>query len=150
MLGGKGFTSGLKLLKHIRPLMMPLFDQEWQAVQSFAPDIIVYHPKSLVSPYMATALRIRHVLASPVPGLTPTQPFPSPLLPFSSLGPFNRLSHTFALKAVDLLFGRDLKAWRERALGTYVDKPAPREGTIYMPIARRYFPSRLIGALTLW
>lgn len=129
--GGKGFSGGLKLLKHIRPMMMQLFDREWQAVQSFAPDIIVYHPKSLVSPWMATALRIPHVLASPVPGLTPTKAFPSPLLPFSSLGPFNRLSHIVALKAVDLLFRRDLRAWRERVFGTSADRPAPPAGTIY-------------------
>ena len=129
--GGQGFSGGLKLLKHIRPLMMELFGREWQAVQSFAPDMIVYHPKSLVSPYMAAALGIPHVLASPVPGLTPTTAFPSPLLPFSSLGSFNRLSHIFALKAVDLLFGRDLKAWRERVFGTSADRPAPRAGTIY-------------------
>jgi sterol 3beta-glucosyltransferase len=138
IVGGQGFSGGLKLLKHIRPLMMELFDREWQAVQSFAPDIIVYHPKSLVSPFIATALGIAHVLASPVPGLTPTTAFPSPLLPFSSLGPFNRLSHIFALKAVDLLFARDLKAWRERALGTSADRPAPRAGTIYA-----YSPAKL-------
>lgn len=129
--GGKGFSSGLKLLKHIRPLMMQLFDCEWQAVQSFAPDIIVYHPKSLVSPYMATSLGIPHVLASPVPGLTPTKAFPSPLLPFPRLGPFNQLSHKLALKAVDLLLGRDLKTWRERSLGTEAERPAPQAGTIY-------------------
>lgn len=129
--GGRGFSGGLKLLKHVRPLMMQLFDWEWQAVQSFAPDIIVYHPKSLVSPFMAGALGIPHVLASPVPGLTPTKAFPSPLLPFSSLGPFNRLSHILALNAVDLLFRGDLKAWRERVFGRFADRPAPRAGTIY-------------------
>lgn len=111
--------------------MMQLFDREWQTVQSFAPDIIVYHPESLVSPYMATVLGIAHVLASPVPGLTPTTAFPNPPLPFSSLGHFNRLSHIFALKAVDLLFRRDLKAWRERIFGTSAVRPAPRAETIY-------------------
>lgn len=129
--GGKGFSAGLKLFKHIRPLMMQLFDQEWQAVQSFRPDIIVYHPKSLVSPDMAKALGIPHVLASPVPGLTPTEAFPSPLLPFSSLGPFNRLSHVLALEGVGLLLGRDLKTWRERVFGTPADRTVAPAGTIY-------------------
>ncbi|MFN7089038.1 MAG: glycosyltransferase [Allorhizobium sp.] len=149
--GGKGFSGGLKLLKHVRPLMMELFDQEWRAVQRFRPDIIVYHPKSLVSPYMAGALGIAHVLASPVPGLTPTIAFPSPLLPFSSLGPFNRLSHVFALKAVDLLFRRDLKAWRERNFKTSAGTVAPRAGTIYayspaiLPKPGDWGPDILVG-----
>ncbi|THV12440.1 glycosyltransferase [Rhizobium rhizophilum] len=129
--GGKDFSGGLKLLKHIRPLMMQLFDQEWQAIWSFRPDIIVYHPKSLVSPDMARALGIPHVLASPVPGLTPTNAFPSPLLPFSSLGPFNRLSHVLALKVVGLIFGRDLKTWRARVFGTPADRALAPAGTIY-------------------
>lgn len=56
--GGKGFSAGLKLLKYVRPLMRRLLDTEWQAVQQLAPDLIVYHPKSVAAPHMAEALGI--------------------------------------------------------------------------------------------
>ena len=63
--GSKGFGAGFKLLKHVRPLMMRLLDEEWRTVRSFQPDVLVYHPKSFGSPDMATALGVLHVLASP-------------------------------------------------------------------------------------
>ncbi|UJW77712.1 glycosyltransferase [Rhizobium sp. SL42] len=115
--GGTGFSAGFKLLKHVRPLMRRLLDEEWRAVRRFQPDVLVYHPKSFGSPDMAAALGVPHVLASPVPGFTPTDEFPSPMLPFESLGPFNKMSHTFAINGARLLFAKDLKAWRATTLG---------------------------------
>jgi len=130
--GGKGFGAGFRLLKHMRPLMMRLLDEEWRAVRSFQPDVLVYHPKSFGSPDMAAALGVPHVLASPIPGFTPTDAFPSPMLPFASLGPFNRMSHAFAIHGARLLFAKDLKAWRATTLGLpgrTARKPAA--GTLY-------------------
>ena len=130
--GGKGFSAGFKLLKEVRPLMRRLLDAEWQIANDFSPDVILYHPKSIAAPDIASALDVPHVLASPVPGLTPTSAFPSPLLPFSSLGPFNRVSHLPAIHAAELLFARELKAWRQATSG--LDdrmKRKPRAGTLY-------------------
>ncbi|WP_455274445.1 glycosyltransferase [Rhizobium herbae] len=110
--GGKGFGAGLKLLKHVKPMMGRLFDEEWKAVRAFAPGLIVYHPKSIAAPLMAKALEIPYVLASPLPGFTPTSAFPSPLLPFSSLGPLNRLSHVLATHGAALLFRGVLREWQ--------------------------------------
>ena len=129
---GKGFSAGFKLLKHVRPLMSSLLDEEWRAVRSFQPDVLVYHPKSFASPDMAAALGVPHVLASPIPGFTPTGAFPSPILPFRSLGPFNKVSHSLAINAAQLLFSKELKAWRKRTLGLpgkTTRKPAA--GTLY-------------------
>jgi sterol 3beta-glucosyltransferase len=130
--GGKGFSAGLKLLKEVRPLMRNLLDAEWQMANDFSPDLIVYHPKSIAAPHIAGSLGVPHVLASPVPGLTPTSAFPSPLLPFSSLGPFNRVSHLPAVHAAELLFARELKAWRQST--PVLDdrmKRKPLSGTLY-------------------
>ena len=91
--GGRGFSAGFKLLKHVRPMMRGLLDAEWAAVRAFAPDAIIYHPKSIASPHMAEKLGVPAYLASPLPGFTPTSAFPSPMLPFASLGPLNRVSH---------------------------------------------------------
>ena len=43
--GGRGFSAGLKLLKHMRPLMRRVMDEELRAITTFSPDVIIYHPK---------------------------------------------------------------------------------------------------------
>ena len=115
--GGQGFSAGFKLLKHVRPMMRGLLDAEWAAVRAFAPDVIIYHPKSIASPHMAEKLGVPAILASPLPGFTPTAAFPSPMLPFSSLGPLNRVSHSLAMHGAGLLFGRLIREWRGASLG---------------------------------
>jgi sterol 3beta-glucosyltransferase len=115
--GGQGFSAGLKLLKHVRPLMIRLLGEEAAAVKAFAPDIIIFHPKSIAAPHLAAALNVPCILASPLPGFTPTAAFPSPLLPFASLGPLNKISHILATKSAELLFRKELLEWRERKLG---------------------------------
>ncbi len=115
--GGHGFSAGFKLLKHVRPLMRRLLDDEWAAVKAFDPDVIIYHPKSIAAPHIAQALARPHMLASPLPGFTPTSAFPSLMLPFASLGPLNRASHVLAIRGADFLFGRQIRDWRETSLG---------------------------------
>lgn len=129
---GKGFRAGFKLLKHVRPLMRAFLDEEWQALLRFQPDVIVYHPKSFGAPTMAAALGVPHVLASPIPGFTPTNEFPSPFLPFASLGPFNRMSHHLAIDGARVLFSKELKAWRAITLKSFkrTSLKAPA-GTLY-------------------
>ncbi|QOY96302.1 glycosyltransferase family 1 protein [Massilia sp. UMI-21] len=117
MQGVRGIGAACKLLKQVQPLMRRLFDAEWQAVSAFTPDLIVYHPKSLASRHMAERLAIPAMLASPLPGFTPTSAFPSPLFPVSTLGPLNRMSHWFSMHGGDLLFGRLLGRWRREVLG---------------------------------
>jgi UDP:flavonoid glycosyltransferase YjiC (YdhE family) len=116
--GGQGFRAGFKLLKHIKPLMRELMDEEGRGLRSFAPDLIIYHPKSIISPFVAEALNCVSMLASPLPGFTPTSAFPSPLLPFETLGPLNRASHLFATKSAPLLFRGALRDWFKASFGT--------------------------------
>ena len=115
--GGKGFSAGFKLLKYVRPLMGRLLQEEWQATQSFAPELIIYHPKSIAALHMAERLGVPAMLASPLPGFTPTAAFPSPMLPMSDLGPLNRPSHLLAMHGADFLFGKLLGKWRQETLG---------------------------------
>ena len=131
--GGRGFSTGLKLLNDVRPLMRRLLDAEWTAVRAFAPDLILHHPKSVATPHIAEALSCPYVLASPLPGFTPTSAFPSPLLPFASLGPLNRASHALAIKGGQLLFAKTIRAWREEALRLpgRGNRPVRSSGTIY-------------------
>ncbi|MFP9136226.1 glycosyltransferase [Devosia sp. XGJD_8] len=128
--GGQGFSAGLKLLKYMRPLMDQLLEAETAAVRSFGPDLILHHPKSLAAPHLATALGVPGILASPLPGFTPTSAFPSPLLPFNSLGPLNKVSHLLATRGGELLFAKELRAWRHRTLGLRA-RPNNPVGTLY-------------------
>ena len=127
--GGRGFGAALKLIKPLRPLLRRLLDAEWAAAQVFAPDLILHHPKCIGAPAMAGRLGCARILASPLPGFTPTAAFPSPLLPFASLGPLNRLSHRLVLQGARALFARLLREWRAESLGG----AAPRlsAGTLY-------------------
>ncbi|NEJ89986.1 glycosyltransferase [Rhizobium leguminosarum] len=115
--GGQGFSAGLKLLKYVHPMMRSLLDEEWKAAQAFTPDIFVHHPKAIAVPHMAEALQCPFILASPLPGFTPTAAFSTPMLPFKDLGWFNRISHLAAIRGAELLFGKLLSNWRAEQLG---------------------------------
>ncbi|WP_072395609.1 glycosyltransferase [Hyphomicrobium sp. CS1GBMeth3] len=149
--GSKGFGAGFKLLKHIRPLMRAVLDAEWEAMRGFEPDAIVYHPKSMASPSAAEKLGRPCILASPLPGFTPTSAFPVPLLPFRSLGPFNRASHQLAILGPRLLFGRMMRAWREASLGLRGAQGASPVGTVYaysphvLPVPKDWGPDVLVS-----
>lgn len=117
---GAAALAGFKLLGEIRPHIRMLLEAEWLAAHAFAPDLIVYHPKSLASPHIAERLQCASVLASPLPILTPTSAFPSPMLPFRSLGPLNRTSHILTAKLAAGLFSKQIGAWRKSWLGLSV------------------------------
>jgi UDP:flavonoid glycosyltransferase YjiC (YdhE family) len=129
---GTGFGAGFKLIKHYRRLMRSLLDVEWNAARDFQPDVILHHPKALGAPYIATKLGVPLFLASPLPGFTPTSAFPTPILPVSSLGPFNWLSHQLMIHGGGVLFSKTLRKWRVETLDLPArGKPAPHRGTLY-------------------
>lgn len=132
-LGGRGALAGLWLLKHIRPLMNNLLSREWSAAHAFWPDMIIYHPKSIASPHMAERVGCRSVLASPLPILTPTSAFPTPMVPFRTLGPLNRASHRLTEWLSSRLFSKNLSQWRKRSLGLpeYFAVPQKPARTLY-------------------
>ena len=117
---GRGFSAGFKLLRYVRPLMRRLLDTEWAAVRAFDPDLIIHHPKSIAAPHIGEALGRPTLLASLFPGFTPTAAFPSPMLPFASLGPLNRASHVLAIRGADVLFGQIVADWRRASLNLTV------------------------------
>ncbi|WP_105417864.1 glycosyltransferase [Neorhizobium sp. T25_27] len=125
---GGGFLAGFKLLKHVRPLMEDLLRHEWETARDFAPDLIVYHPKSLASLHIAERLGCSAVLGSPLPISTPTSAFPSPVFPVRTLGPLNRLSHSLVANGAELLFAGTIARWRESCLklpGRPARRPRP-------------------------
>lgn len=126
-----GFLAGLKLLPKIRPLMDELLNAEWDAVQTFRPDLIVYHPKSIATPHMAEALACSCILAALLPAFTPTSEFPSPLLRFANLGRFNGLSHQLALFGAARMFRKEIDHWRKMKLRLSGGTGLQPRGTLY-------------------
>ena len=114
--GSSGFAGGLKLIGRMRPAMDRMLVAEWEAAAEAAPDILVHHPKSLAAPSIAEKLGIPAVLASPLPGFTPTSAFPSPMLPARSLGPLNRWSHRLVIDGADRIYRKQIGRWREDTL----------------------------------
>jgi UDP:flavonoid glycosyltransferase YjiC (YdhE family) len=131
--GGNGFGPGLKLLGHVRPMMRKLLDAEAEHARSARPDVLVYHPKSIAGPHLAELLACPGFIASPLPGLTPTSAFPSPILPFTSLGPLNKLSHLAAIHGASFLFAGELRRWRNETLAIQSGNRRGRKpaGTLY-------------------
>ncbi|GHC68611.1 glycosyltransferase [Limoniibacter endophyticus] len=129
---GAGFSVGFKLIKHYRLLARHVLDAEWEAARAFQPDAIVFHPKALGAPHIAMKLGVPLFLASPLPGFTPTSAFPTPLLPFSTLGPLNRISHALMIHGGKVIFSKTIQAWRDEALDLPArGKPARLTGTLY-------------------
>ncbi|AEQ50612.1 glycosyltransferase [Pelagibacterium halotolerans] len=149
----KGFGAGLKLLKHMRPLGERLLDAEWAAIRAFVPDLIVHHPKSFGTPHMAEALGCQYMLASPLPGFTPTSDFPTPLLPFDNLGPLNKVSHVLGTHAAGMLFRKLIGRFRRETLGLAGRRTANVRslGTLYayspqvLPVPRDWGPDVLVS-----
>lgn len=129
---GSGFGAGFKLIKHYRHLIRGLLDAEWEAARAFRPDAILFHPKALGAPRIAEKLGAALFLASPLPGFTPTAAFPTPVLPFASLGPLNRLSHALMIHGGSFIFSKTIREWRTNALGLPArNRSAPLAGTLY-------------------
>jgi sterol 3beta-glucosyltransferase len=117
MTGGGGFTAGFKLMRHFKPIGRKQLSQEWDAARRFEPELIIHHPKAVGAPHVAERLSCPAVLASPLPGFTPTADFASPLLPFRSVGPFNRASHSIMAGSADAIFRGLIGEWRMSELG---------------------------------
>ncbi|PDW01014.1 hypothetical protein A9Q02_21300 [Candidatus Chloroploca asiatica] len=82
----RGGAEAYGALPQIFPAMRAMLEEEWQAAQSFAPDLLVYHPKMLGSYHLAEKLGISLAMALPLPFYTPTRAFPNPFLAWLRLG----------------------------------------------------------------
>jgi UDP:flavonoid glycosyltransferase YjiC (YdhE family) len=113
--GRNKLTATLRLLREVRPMFRRLVEAQWAAARGA--DAIVYHPKAVGGVHIAEKLGIPAFLALPLPGLSPTGEFPTPLLPFANLGPLNRVSHQLVARYGDLAFRKAVRRWRSEFLG---------------------------------
>lgn len=130
--GRHKLVSTVRLLREIRPMFERLVAAQWAAARGA--DAMVYHPKAIAGNHIAEKLGIPAFVALPLPALSPTTAFPSPLLPFADLGPLNRASHRLMTRFGDLAFRKSVRRWREEELGlsgradwlTLRGRPVPR------------------------
>ncbi|MCA1410675.1 glycosyltransferase family 1 protein [Bradyrhizobium sp. NBAIM20] len=133
MTGSAGFTAGFRMMKQFRPIGRKQLTAEWLAARQFRPELIIYHPKAIAAPHIAERLSCNAVLASPLPGFTPTAMFASPLVPFRSLGPLNKLTHSLMAHGAYALFRGMIGEWRatELHLGETPEKRLRPSATLY-------------------
>lgn len=149
--GGQRARLSLRaLLARYRPIMEEILRAEAAAADAFRPDIFVYHPKALGAPRIAVHHMRPAVLASPLPGFTPTAAFPSPLVPLRTLGPLNALSHVLTAKSADLLFRGMLREWERETFGSAGKGTPSPAGTQYayspeiVPAPREWRDARVL------
>ncbi len=103
-----------KILKTvIYPMMSNMLDDFWKHCQDA--DLILYHPKSLAASHIAEKLAIPIIAVMPVPMLTPTTAFPSPIIK-KNLGAFlNKLSYVIN-KLAFASAAKPINFWRKEVL----------------------------------
>ncbi len=111
-----GKANALKLLREMKPMMRQMMDDGWQAAAGV--DAVIYHPKPLSGYSIAEKLDVPAILAVPLPLYSPTRAFPSPILPFASLGgALNRASHGLTVWLAAASMRGTLNGWRKEVLG---------------------------------
>lgn len=107
----------LSLLKESKSLFRTMFEDAWKAAQQAAPDVIIYHPKSLIAPHLAEKLGIPAIMALTVPIVVPTSEAPALGLPDLKLGGgYNRFTYSIMHKGFHT-YDDVINEFRQRVLG---------------------------------
>ncbi|WP_195818580.1 glycosyltransferase [Roseobacter sp. MH60115] len=75
-----------KAMRSMRAVVNRQLDDMWHVAQEVQPDLILYHPKAFVAPYLARVLGAIAVPSFLQPAFVPTRAFPSILAPPFPLG----------------------------------------------------------------
>lgn len=105
-LQAEGDRPALGLYKKMGPIIRRALDDEWQAVQAFQPDLMLFQPKMLGSYHIAEKLQIPLWLALPLPPFYAPTRLPNPMFSGVRLGGwFNRLSYRLMYSPVRCMPG---------------------------------------------
>ncbi len=112
-----GPRDALRLIGRMTAAMRASLLDQWRAAQSFAPDVVVYHPKALGGLHIAERLGVPAVASLPLPFFTPTQAFPIPFIGRWPLGgTANRWTYQFN-RFTAVAYGGMINSFRRRTLG---------------------------------
>ena len=111
----RSLRGKIKAFRAAKDLMRQQLDDMWAIAGDEQPDLMVYHPKAFVAPYLARALGAVAVPSFLQPAFTPTGAFLNPLLPAGSLGRVvNRRANAGFLRLMRLGYGIVLRGWYSR------------------------------------
>lgn len=111
---GVDAPPSLKMMREYRRMAAGTLEDEWAAAKDA--DLLVFNPAAWGGPHIAEKLDIPAFAAFPTPMYTPTRTFPSPFIPRGSLGPFNKVSHSFVIKSGPAAFRKPISHWRRNVL----------------------------------
>ena len=106
-----------EVLRSMKPLIERIAENTWSACQDS--ELIVYSLVGIWAYHVAEKLGIPCAMASPIPGVTPTQAYPNPNGLFPSLplgGGYNRLTHIISGHIFQLFTGHFINRWRKEKL----------------------------------
>lgn len=107
----------ISLLKESKALFRKMFEDAWQSARLAEPDVIIYHPKSLIAPHLAEKLRIPAIMALTVPIVVPTSEAPALGLPDLKLGgAYNRFTYSIMHKGFHT-YDDVINDFRQKVLG---------------------------------
>lgn len=138
-IGQKG-GNPLRLIRQYVEMAKDTLADEWASAQKA--EVLIYNPAAIGGFHIAEKLNIPTVAAFPAPLYSPTKEFPSPFLPFSNLGLFNKLSHQFFAKMGPAMYRNPINQFRKDILGL---PPAKGEYLLHgKPITKLYSYSESI------
>lgn len=129
-----GSSDPLRLIRQYIEMAKVTLEDEW--VSAREAELFIYNPAAIGAYHIAEKLGVPTFAAFPTPLYSPTREFPSPFFPFSTLGPFNKLSHKVFAKISPATYRRPINLWRKDVLGL---PPARSQGMLNgRPITRLY------------
>ena len=88
-----GIANKISTARKMGPAIRRSMDDEWNAAQTFQPNLIIYHPKCLGSYHVAEKLGIPAIMSIPLPFYTPTSAFAVPFIGRNLGASLNRFTY---------------------------------------------------------
>ncbi len=106
-----------EVLRSMKPLAERITESTWLACQDA--EFIIYSLVGIGAYHVAEKLGVPCMMASPIPGVTPTRAYPNPNGIFPSLplgGGYNRLTHILSGQLFQIFTGPLINRWRKEKL----------------------------------
>lgn len=136
----EGRGNPIKLIRQYVAMARETLEDEWVSAQKA--DALVYNSAALGGYHIAEKLGFPAFASFPMPLYSPTRDFPSPMLPFRNLGPFNKLSHQIFAAIGPAMYRQPINDWRRDRLGL---PPAKGEAELHgQPVPKLYAYSKFV------
>jgi len=137
---GKKGGNTLRVIRQYVEMAKDTLADEWASAQKA--ELLIYNPAAFGGYHIAEKLGVPAFAAFPAPLYSPTKEFPSPFLPFRSLGAFNKLSHQIFARMGPTMYRKPINQFRKDVLHL---QPAKGENILHNgPITKLYAYSEAV------